>query len=107
MLEGFLVLDSDIIPLAYIKGGKKIDVRQCIIYDHPHANARLIGVEYMISAKLFETLSAEEKKLWHSHIFEVKSGMVCMPAPNTIPQMLWEKAETAEMEQVIGLYGKT
>lgn len=83
------------------------DVRQCLIYDSPHANARLIGVEYMISAALYMTLSSEERKLWHSHVFEVKSGMLIMPGPNGLPTGIWEEAETKEMEQVVGLYGKT
>jgi Protein of unknown function (DUF1264) len=30
------------------------DVRQCLIYDRPEKGARLIGVEYMISKKLYE-----------------------------------------------------
>ena len=57
------------------------DVRQCIIYDSPKPNARLIGVEYMITPRLFDTLPSEEKKLWHTHEYEVKSGMLVMPAP--------------------------
>ena len=83
------------------------DVRQCLIYDSPAPNARLIGVEYMISAGLFKTLDADERKLWHSHVFEVKSGMLIMPGPNGLPTGIWEAAETKEMEQVVGLYGKT
>lgn len=81
-------------------------MRQCLLYDSADANARLIGVEYMVSPKVFATLDEEEKKLWHSHVFEVKSGMLIMPAPNTVPNMVWEKAENTEMEQVIGWYGK-
>ena len=50
-----------------------------MLYDSPAKNARLIGVEYMISPRLFATLDAEEKRLWHSHVFEVKSGMLVMP----------------------------
>ena len=61
----------------------------------------------MISAALFKTLDDEERKLWHSHVFEVKSGMLIMPGPNGLPTGIWEAAETKEMEQVIGLYGKT
>ncbi|KAF2809163.1 DUF1264-domain-containing protein [Mytilinidion resinicola] len=76
------------------------DVRQCILYDSPEKNARLIGIEYMISPRLFATLDAEEKKLWHSHVFEVKSGMLIMPKPPLVPQVAWETAETAEMEEV-------
>lgn len=55
---------------------------------------------------MFETLPDDEKRLWHSHVYEVKSGMLIMPKPNTVPDLLWEKAETKEMETVIGWYGK-
>ena len=61
----------------------------------------------MITPKLYETLDAEERKLWHSHVFEVKSGMLIMPTPAALPSSAWEVAETKEMEEVIGLYGKT
>lgn len=62
----------------------------------------------MITPKLYETLDQEERKLWHSHVFEVKSGMLIMPQPSTslVPQAAWEKAETKEMEDVVELYGK-
>ncbi|KIO31930.1 hypothetical protein M407DRAFT_217209 [Tulasnella calospora MUT 4182] len=74
------------------------DVRQCILYDSPEPNARLIGIEYMISPT--------EHKLWHSHVYEINSGTFVMPKPTTMPEALWQKAETAEMEDVITLYGK-
>lgn len=41
-------------------------VRQCIIYDSDKANARLIGIEYVIDSAVFEGLPEEEKKFWHS-----------------------------------------
>jgi hypothetical protein len=44
-----------------------------LIYDAPTNPARLIGVEYMITPRLYETLDEEEKKLWHSHDFEVST----------------------------------
>jgi hypothetical protein len=61
----------------------------------------------MISTKLFETLDTEERKLWHTHAFEVKSGMLVMPKPAIIPTSAWEIAENKEMEEVVTLYGKT
>ncbi|KAJ0110224.1 DUF1264 domain-containing protein [Diaporthe amygdali] len=83
------------------------DVRQCILYDSPDPGARLIGIEYMITPKLYATLDAEERRLWHSHVFEVKSGMLVMPQPSAlVPQAAWERAEAAEMEDVVELYGK-
>lgn len=60
----------------------------------------------MITARLYETLDEEERKLWHSHVFEVKSGMLIMPKPNALPSAVWEMAENAEMEEVVLLYGK-
>lgn len=86
---------------------KLLDIRQCLIYDSPEKNARLIGVEYMITPKIYETLPQEERRLWHTHTYEVKSGMLIMPAPAGTPQSVWQAAETAEMEDVIPLYGKT
>lgn len=61
----------------------------------------------MISPALFKTLEPEEQRLWHSHVFEVKSGMLILPGPNGLPTGIWEEAETKEMEQVVGIYGKT
>ncbi|KAB2602906.1 hypothetical protein D8674_003911 [Pyrus ussuriensis x Pyrus communis] len=55
------------------------EMRQCLIYNGPEANAKLIGLEYVISEKLFMTLPDEEKPLWHSHSHEVKSGVLFMP----------------------------
>jgi len=45
-----------------------------VIYDSDKPNARLIGLEYIISSELFEGLPEEEKVYWHSHKFEVSSG---------------------------------
>ncbi|RAH70260.1 OBAP family protein [Aspergillus aculeatinus CBS 121060] len=83
------------------------DIRQCLLYDSPSPTARLLGVEYMITPKLYNTLPAEERRLWHTHEFEVKSGMLVMPAPAGVPQAIWETAETAEMQDIVPLYGKT
>jgi hypothetical protein len=59
-----------------------------------------MGIEYIISKKLFEGLPAEEMKLWHSHVHEVKSGQLIAPG---IPQ----QAEHEFMEKMVGTYGKT
>ncbi|KAI2630765.1 DUF1264-domain-containing protein [Hypoxylon sp. NC1633] len=85
------------------------DVRQCILYDSPSPNARLIGIEYMITPTLYAQLPASERRLWHSHAYEVKSGMLIMPGPTAstpVAGPAWEAAETREMAHVIGLYGK-
>jgi len=55
------------------------DLFQCLIYDGNNPNARVIGVEYVITDKLFQTLSAEEKKFWHDHDSEVDTGLLILP----------------------------
>lgn len=82
-------------------------LRQCLIYDSADKKARLIGVEYMIPISRYETLPAEEKKLWHSHVYEVKSGMLQMPKPTGVPSSVWNAAETREMEEIVNWMGKT
>jgi len=76
------------------------DVIQCVIYDGNVAEARLMGVEYIVSGALFAGLPEEEKPLWHSHVHEVKSGTLVAPG---LPQA----AEHALMEKLVGTYGKT
>jgi hypothetical protein len=76
------------------------DVIQCVIYDGNVEAAKIMGVEYIVSAKLFSTLPANEKALWHSHVHEVKSGQLIAPG---IPEV----AEHALMQKLVGTYGKT
>ena len=76
------------------------DVIQCAIYDGTDGAAKLMGVEYVISAALFKTLPPQEKELWHSHVHEVKSGQLIAPG---IPAA----AEKALMKKLVGTYGKT
>jgi len=58
----------------YCTHNTSADLHQCIVFDSNEPSARLIGVEYIITEKLFRTLDDEEKKLWHSHKYEVESG---------------------------------
>lgn len=76
------------------------EVLQCILYDSNKPGARLIGIEYIVSARIFESLPAEEKKLWHSHNYEVKSGVLTAPG-------MGDMAEKDLMKALIGTYGKT
>jgi hypothetical protein len=76
------------------------EVIQCVIYDGNVADAKLMGVEYIVSERLFAGLPQAEKVLWHSHVHEVKSGQLIAPG---IPQT----AEHELMEKLVHTYGKT
>jgi hypothetical protein len=76
------------------------DLHQCVIFDANHAQARLIGVEYIISERLFSRLPDDEKQLWHSHHYETTSGLLVMPG---IP----EAVEVVAMRSLANTYGKT
>lgn len=76
------------------------DLHQCVIYDSNKPDARLIGIEYIITKDRFERLPEDEKRLWHSHHYEVKSGTLMAPG---IPEL----AEHAFFEDIVSTYGKT
>jgi hypothetical protein len=76
------------------------DFFQCVIYDSNTTNARLIGVEYIVSERIFKSLPDDEKSLWHSHRHETTSGELAMPG---IP----EPVEHAAIATLVSTYGKT
>ncbi|XWS15889.1 hypothetical protein CRYUN_Cryun34aG0041200 [Craigia yunnanensis] len=75
------------------------DFHQCAVYDSEDSRARLIGIEYIISDRLFEALTQEEQKLWHSHSYEIKSGHWVYPR---IPEMVGKP----ELDNLAKTYGK-
>jgi len=81
-------------------GCQNEEMRQCLIYDSDESDARLIGIEYIVSEELFLTLPDEEKPMWHSHEFEVKGGYLFMPG---VPGPIQRK----DLEKVCKSYGKT
>jgi hypothetical protein len=76
------------------------DFFQCVIYDGNRADSRLIGIEYIVSERLFLSLPEAEKPLWHSHRHETTSGQLVMPR---IPQPV----EHAAIASLVSTYGKT
>lgn len=76
------------------------DFHQCVIYDSNQADAKLIGIEYIVSERVFKSLPEDEKRLWHSHNYEVKSGELIAPG---VP----EAAGHALMKDLVSTYGKT
>ncbi|MDZ5451454.1 OBAP family protein [Labrys sp. ZIDIC5] len=76
------------------------DFFQCVIYDGNKANSRLIGIEYIVSERIFKTLPEEEKPLWHSHRHETTSGELVMPG---IPEAI----EHTAIASLVSTYGKT
>jgi hypothetical protein len=76
------------------------DLHQCVIFDRNAPDARLIGIEYIISEERFRDLPDDEKRLWHSHHHEIKSGILVAPG---IPDL----AEHAYFSDLVTTYGKT
>jgi hypothetical protein len=76
------------------------DFAQCILFDGNTADARLTGVEYIISETLYATLPPGEKAYWHPHNYEILSGELQMPG---VP----EAAEKEALKRKMNTYGKT
>jgi hypothetical protein len=73
---------------------------QCAIFDGDGREAKLVGVEHIISGRLYQGLPEEERQMWHSHDYEVRSGLLIAPG---IPQPIEHKL----MEKLVGTWGKT
>lgn len=76
------------------------DFLQCAIFDGNTDEANLIGVEYIISERLFLSLPEQERSYWHPHNYEVFSGELVAPG-------LPEAAERELMSLLVNSYGKT
>ncbi|KAH7924576.1 DUF1264-domain-containing protein [Leucogyrophana mollusca] len=83
------------------------DFHQCIIYDSDAADARLIGIEYLVTEQVFKSLPEEEKKFWHSHKYEVESGVLYLETKGMVPNVLNDTAEQPAMLELQQTYGKT
>jgi hypothetical protein len=80
-------------------GGSEGDVFQCVLFDGTGANAKLVGVEYLISDEAYRKLPAAEKPYWHAHTYEVLSGGLIAPGMDP-------KDEAAFMKTVLTTWGK-
>lgn len=76
------------------------DFAQCVLYDGNGRGARLSGVQYIISAKLYEALAPAEKPLWSPLGYAILSGQLVAPG---VPAV----AEKALMKDKIAAYSKT
>jgi hypothetical protein len=102
-LDGFHVMKDD--PSRHMEAhhyckGMNEEFTQCVIFDANTENANIVGVEYIISERLFESLADDEKKHWHPHNYEILSGQLILPG---VPAV----AEKAALAKKLNSYGKT
>ena len=76
------------------------DTHQCLLFDSCEKNAKLLGVEYIISDKLFQGLPDTEKKYWHPHTYEVLAGGLIAPSMKPEDEMKF-------MKYILTTWGKT
>jgi hypothetical protein len=76
------------------------DLFQCLLYDGNGPNARVIGIEYVVSDKLFRTLPASEQKYWHAHDSEVDENLLVLPG-------LKENEQKSILSSLRSTHGKT
>ncbi len=72
-------------------GGADGDVFQCVLFDGHGKNAKLIGVEYLISEAAYAKLPDTEKKYWHAHTYEVLGGGLIAPGMTPEDEMKFMK----------------
>lgn len=75
------------------------DLFQCVLFNGTGKNAKLLGIEYIISDAAYRQLSDTEKKYWHAHTYEVLGGGLI--APGMTPE-----EEHNFMKMVMTTWGK-
>jgi len=50
------------------------DLNQCVLYDGTGPDAKLIGIEYLVTDAVYQRMPADEKAFWHDHKYEVDAG---------------------------------
>lgn len=73
---------------------------QCLLFDSMEKNAKLLGVEYIISDKQFRDLPEAEKKYWHPHTYEVLAGGLIAPGMSADDEQKF-------MKTILTTWGKT
>jgi len=76
------------------------EMHQCLLYDSIERNAKLLGVEYIISDRMYRALPMTEKRYWHAHTYEVLAGGLISPSMRPDEEMKFMKA-------LITTWGKT
>jgi hypothetical protein len=102
-LDGFHAMKDDpshTMEAHHFCRARNEEFTQCVIFDANTANGNLVGIEYLISERLFETLSPDEQALWHPHNYEILSGQLVAPG-------LPDVAEQAFLHKKLNSYGKT
>lgn len=85
---------------AHSPDGHGDDMFQCVLFDGTGKNAKLIGVEYIISDKRYRGLPEAEKRYWHPHTYEVLAGGLIAPG-------MPAEEEKKFMAAVLTTWGKT
>lgn len=75
------------------------DVSQCLLYDGTGPDARLIGVEYLVSDRIYQQMPEAERAFWHDHAHEVDARLI-----RSLTQTGAEEAAT--LSKVRTLWGK-
>ncbi|NIJ11557.1 hypothetical protein FHU38_001901 [Saccharomonospora amisosensis] len=55
------------------------DLLECVLFDGNTRQADLVGIEYIVSERLFETLPRQEQGRRHPHNYEILSGQLAAP----------------------------
>lgn len=79
--------------------GEHGDLFQCVLFDSTEKNAKLLGIEYIISDEMYRKLPEAEKQYWHAHTYEVLGGGLIAP-------QMTKEDESKFMHTILTTWGK-
>ena len=102
-LDGFHTLYNDsghVMEAHLFCRARNEEFTQCVMFDANTADANMVGIKYIVSERLYQSLPADEKLLWHALDYEVLSGQL-------VAAGLPDVAEHAFMQKKLHAYAKT
>lgn len=81
-------------------GGVAGGMHQCLLYSSAEKDAKLLGVEYIVSDEVYRSLPEVEKRYWHPHTYEVLGGGLIAPGMD-------DEEEMTFMKGLLTTWGKT
>ncbi|GMP74138.1 hypothetical protein CsSME_00031648 [Camellia sinensis var. sinensis] len=107
MTMGQQIVDKGAQLMQSLKPVKQMSQHVCTFAMYSHDMTRQIETHHFLTrlnqdflqCAVFNTLPAEEQKLWHSHAYEIKSGLWVNPR---VPEMV----QNSELKDVVKTYGK-
>ena len=98
--------DGQVVSARHVCSRVNSDMHACVVYDRRGGDDDLIGVELVISARLYRELPPEERALWHSHRDPAVAATADPEAVASTYGQMWypEEADSVDADRLVARF---